>query len=82
MAHFLNSLLLVAVFAILLVAVQGIRSFVRNRREQVAPFRNYFSTEYDQDLLRCSALSEDEEWLADLRPRANSASSCDSKEHE
>jgi hypothetical protein len=82
MVHFLDSLLLVGAFVFIVAMAHAARVLLRNRRQEAAPFRNYFSTEYDQDLLRCSALSEDEEWLADLHPRSTSPLSRDSAHSE
>ena len=75
MVHFLSSLLLVGAFVFVIAMVQCARILLRNHREEAAPFRNYFSIEYDRDLLRCSPMSEDEEWRADLRPRSPSCPS-------
>jgi hypothetical protein len=67
----MNSLLLVGAFVLVIGMVYAVRVLLQNRREQAAPFRNYFSTEYDSELLRHSALSEDEDWLADRHPRSS-----------
>jgi hypothetical protein len=69
MFHFLNSVLLVGAFVLVIGAVYAAKVLLRIRKEETAPFRNYFSTEYDRDLLRYSAMSEDEEWQADRHPR-------------
>jgi hypothetical protein len=82
MVHFLNSLLLVGAFVLLFGMLRGARTFLKNRREEAAPFRNYFSTEYDRDLLRYSALSEDEEWMADRYPRSTYSRPGDSGDRE
>jgi hypothetical protein len=82
MFQFINSLLLVGAFVFIIAMVRVAKTLLRNRRENAAPFRNYFSTEYDRDLLRCSSLSEDEEWLADLHPRSSSLHSHDAIDHE
>ena len=70
MVHFLNSLLLVGAFVLIIGMVYGARVFLQNRKEEAAPFCNNFSTEYDRDLLRYSALPEKEEWPADRHPRS------------
>jgi len=80
MTNFMNSLLLVGAFIFVIGMVYAVRLLLHHRREQAAPFRNYFSTEYDRDLLRFSALSEDEQWLADLRPRTAPSPSRDSSD--
>jgi hypothetical protein len=82
MVHFMYSLLLVGAFVLIIGMVYGARTLLQNRRNAAAPFRNYFSTEYDRDLLRYSALSEDEEWLADCRPRSSSSLPRDSSGRE
>jgi hypothetical protein len=78
----MNSLLLVGAFVLIVGMVYAGRTFLQSRREQAAPFRNYFSTEYDRELLRYSALSEDEDWLADRLPGATYPLPCDSGDHE
>jgi hypothetical protein len=65
MLHLLNSLLLVGAFVFAIAMVQAARAMIHRRREEAAPFRNYFTTEYDREMLRYSTLSDDEEWRAD-----------------
>jgi hypothetical protein len=69
MAHLISSLFLVGAFVLAIAMIHAAKVLLRNRREEAAPFRNYFTTEYDRELLRYSALSEDEEWRADVYPR-------------
>jgi hypothetical protein len=69
MAHVISSLFLVGAFVFAIALVHAAKVLLRNRREKAAPFRNYFTAEYDRELLRYSALSEDEEWRADIYPR-------------
>jgi hypothetical protein len=82
MDQFLNSLLLVGAFVFVIGMVHAVRILLRHRRYEAAPFRNYFPTEYDRDLLRYSALSESEDWMADLLPPAASSGSRDSGDRE
>jgi hypothetical protein len=82
MVHFLNSLLLVGACVFIFAMVHAAKVLLRNHRAQAAPFRSYFTTEYDSELLRHSALSEDEDWIADRHSRAISPLPCDAGEHE
>jgi hypothetical protein len=60
MSHFTIVLLIVSAFVLILGTVMAVRSFLENRAEEMAPFRNYFGPEYDRDLLRQSAWCDDE----------------------
>ena len=68
--HHLISLLLIAVAMILIPGiVMAFRAHLKNRRENAAPFRDYFGPRYDRDLLRLSAFSEAEDWQSDPHSR-------------
>jgi hypothetical protein len=69
MYHFTNAQLLVGVLALLLVVVLAVRAILGDRKEKSAPFRNYFGTGYQRELLRHSELSENEDWRADRQSR-------------
>ncbi|MGA2168545.1 MAG: hypothetical protein ABSG62_10055 [Terracidiphilus sp.] len=70
MHHLTNALLLVATLALLLFCiVLALRAFLANRREEAAPFRNYFGPEYDRDLLQQSSWSETEDGMTDRPSR-------------
>jgi hypothetical protein len=60
MSHFTISLATVGAFVLILGTVMAVRAYLKNRREYVAPFRNYFGTEYNRDLLRQSSWCDDE----------------------
>jgi hypothetical protein len=61
-------LLIVSAFVIVPGTVMVVRSFLKNRAEELAPFRDYFGAEYERDLLRQSSWS-DEENLYGVRTR-------------
>ena len=66
MYHFTDVHLLVGVFAVLLfLALLAVKAVMDARREKSAPFRNYFGSGYQRELLRHSDLSESEDWRAD-----------------
>jgi hypothetical protein len=58
----------VGAFALVLGTVMAVRAYLENRHEEMAPFRNYFGSEYDRDLLRQSSWCGDEN-LYDRRTR-------------
>jgi hypothetical protein len=60
MSHFTISLAIVGAFVLILGTIMAIRTYLKNRREEVAPFRNYFGAEYSRDLLRQSSWCDDE----------------------
>jgi hypothetical protein len=69
MARLAIDLLLVSAVFIILGIVAAIRAFLLNRREEAAPFRNYFSSEYDRDLRQQSSWSDEQDWPADRLSR-------------
>jgi hypothetical protein len=68
MSHFTIALLIVGAFALVLGAVKAARAYLKNRSEEMAPFRHYFGSEYDRDLLRQSSWCDDES-SSELRTR-------------
>ena len=69
MYHFNDAELLVGVLAVLLAVILVARAIVGDRKEKSAPFRNYFGTGYQRELLRHSDLSESDDWRADRQSR-------------
>jgi hypothetical protein len=61
--------LLIGALVFIFCIVAGVRAALEYRRENVAAFWNYFGPEYERDILQHSALSETEDWLADLPSR-------------
>ena len=60
MSHFTIALVIVGAYVLIFGTVMAVRAYLRNRFEEVAPFRNYFGAEYDRDLLRQSSWCDDE----------------------
>ena len=69
MFHLTNALLIVGALVLIFCIVMAVRAFLENRREEAAPFRNYFGPGYDRELLRHSSFSETDDWLADRHSR-------------
>ncbi|MGD0156433.1 MAG: hypothetical protein ABSB50_10060 [Terracidiphilus sp.] len=69
MFHLTNALLIVGALVLIFTIVMAVRGFLENRREEAAPFRNYFDTDYNRELLRHGSFSETEDWLADSHSR-------------
>jgi hypothetical protein len=69
MDHITKAQFLTGAFILIVCIVLALRALLRHLRDQAAPFRDYFGSEYDRDLLEHSALSESEEWRADCKPR-------------
>jgi hypothetical protein len=67
MSHLAIVLLIVGALVLILGTFKAI-SYLANRGEEMAPFRNYFGPEYDRDLLRQSSWCDDEN-LIDRRTR-------------
>jgi hypothetical protein len=55
MSHLTIILLIVGAVAFILSTVKAVSAYLKNRGEEIAPFRNYFGPEYDRDLLRQSS---------------------------
>lgn len=72
MSHLTIVLLMVGAIAFILGAVKAVRSYLENRGEEIAPFRNYFGPEYDRDLLRQSSWCDDGN-LDDRRARMDAS---------
>jgi hypothetical protein len=53
-------LMLVGAFVVVLGLFMDIRAHLKNRSQEMAPFRGYFGAEYDRDLLRQSSWSDGE----------------------
>jgi uncharacterized membrane protein len=62
-----NVMLLIVALVLLLAIILAVRAIVRVHREASEPFRDYFDSGYDRDLLRQSDLSESEDWQADCQ---------------
>jgi len=69
MFYVTSALLLVGVFTLIAGVVRSVTAILERRREEAAPFRDYFGSEYDRDLLQLSSSSETEDWSADRLPR-------------
>jgi hypothetical protein len=69
MHHLMDLLLLVSAIILIPGIVMAFRAHLQNRRENAAPFRDYFGPQYDRELLRHSELSESEDWQADPHSR-------------
>jgi hypothetical protein len=69
MFYVTSAVLLVGVFILIAGVVRSVTAILEHRREEAAPFRDYFGAEYDRDLLRLSSSSETEDWLEDRLPR-------------
>jgi hypothetical protein len=71
MYHITDVQLLAGVFAVLLwLALLAAKAVLDSRKEKSAPFRNYFGSGYERELLRHSDLSESEDWRADRESRS------------
>jgi len=82
MIDFTDAILLASALALVLGVIPVIGRSLGDRNGNAAPFRNYFGPDYDRDLLRQSALSETEEWQADLHSRLPSFSLRDLESRE
>lgn len=60
MPHIEIVLLIVGAFVLIPGTVMAVRAYLKNRGEEMAPFRNYFGPEYDRDLLRQSSWCDNE----------------------
>ena len=60
MSHLTIVLLIVGAFVLILGMITAVRAYLENRRQETAPFRDYFGPEYDRDLLRQSSWCDDE----------------------
>jgi hypothetical protein len=69
MFYVASAILLFGVFILIAVVVRSVNRILQRRREEAAPFRDYFGAEYDRDLRRLSSSSETEDWSADRLPR-------------
>lgn len=69
MSHLTYELLIVVAFVLIFSIVITVTAFLGNRREDAAPFHNYFGSAYDREFLRHSSFSETENWLADRHSR-------------
>jgi hypothetical protein len=70
MFHLTHAMLLAGAFVFILGVRFVVKAFLEYRRGKVPPFRDYFGSEYDRDLLRQSAFSESEDWRADRQERS------------
>ena len=68
MSHLTVVLLIVGAFAFILSTVKAVGAYLDNRGEEIAPFRNYFGSEYDRDLLQQSSWCDDDN-IYDWRTR-------------
>jgi hypothetical protein len=60
MSHLTIALLLVGALVVMFGTVMAVRMYLKNRVEEIAPFRHYFGPEYDRDLLRQSSWCDDQ----------------------
>jgi hypothetical protein len=67
MDHLTKAQLFVGALIIVVCVILVFRAILQHRRNEAAPFRDYFGPEYDRDMLQQSELSESEEWRADRR---------------
>jgi len=70
-------LMLVGAFLVVVGLFIDIRAHLKNRSEEMAPFRGYFGAEYDRDLLRQSSWSDGEN-PSDLQNRFDATNVGDS----
>jgi hypothetical protein len=63
------SLLFIGAPVFLLGISLAFRRSIQNRRRNAAPFRGYFASIDNRDLLEHSDLSETEDWRADIQAR-------------
>jgi hypothetical protein len=82
MPHLTNYLLIVGALVLIFSIVMAVRAYLENRREEAAPFRNYFGSEYDRELLQRSSFSETEDWPADRDARFTPFRLRDPGDHE
>jgi hypothetical protein len=69
MYYLTYALLLAGAFILITSTVSLIKEFLQRRREEAAPFREYFGSARDADLRQLSSSSEAEDWSADRLPR-------------
>jgi hypothetical protein len=60
MFHLTNILLTIGAFAFIFGVATVARAYREKRREEAAPFRDYFGPEYDRDLFRQSSWCDHE----------------------
>jgi hypothetical protein len=60
MSHLAIVLSIVGAFVLILGTIKVVRTYLEDRGEEMAPFRNYFGPEHERDLLRQSSWSDDE----------------------
>ena len=68
LSHLTIAMLLVGAFVLIFGTGVAARAYLKNRAEEIAPFRHYFGPEYDRDLLRQSSWCDGEN-LSDRRTR-------------
>jgi|HubBroStandDraft_1064217.scaffolds.fasta_scaffold08619_2 hypothetical protein len=60
MSHFTIALVIVGALVLILGTVVVVRAYLKNRLDEMAPFRDYFGAEYVRDLIRQSSWCDDE----------------------
>lgn len=70
--HLTNTQLLVGGFIVALLLIFAMAALLERSRRKPAPFKNYFFSEYDDDLQQ-SSWSEDEDGMQDRRSHLSSA---------
>ncbi len=73
---------LAGVFVLVLAIVLAARAFHARQREKNAPFRDYFGSDYERELLQHSSLSESEDWRSDRPTRFAPLRLRDSRENK
>jgi len=67
MDYVTKALLFTGAVILIVCIILALRAIHLLRKEQAAPFRDYFGPGYDRDLLEHSELSETDDWRADRR---------------
>jgi hypothetical protein len=60
MSHPTIAVLLVGALVFIFGTVMAVKAYLKNRGEEMAPFRDYFGPAYDRDLLQQSSWCDDE----------------------
>jgi hypothetical protein len=67
--HLTDVQLIIGCFALIIAIFLTMAAVHDLRPKKTQPFRNYFYSDYDGDLLEQSALSDPEEWRTGKQPR-------------
>ena len=66
--HLTDVQLIIGCFALIIAIFLALAAVHDLRPRKTQPFRNYFYSDYDSDLLEQSALSDPEEWRSGKQP--------------